>query len=49
MRSKIEYIDQEPLLFTNTIRYNITLGKNFTDSDIIKACQKAKIYWFIKK
>jgi ATP-binding cassette subfamily B protein len=34
-------IPQEPEIFENTIRYNITMGVSYDDADILKACKIA--------
>jgi ABC-type multidrug transport system fused ATPase/permease subunit len=38
----VTLIPQEPEIFENTIRYNITLGLPFTDEEIMKACESAR-------
>jgi ATP-binding cassette, subfamily B, bacterial len=38
----VTLIPQEPEIFENTIRYNITLGLPFTDEEILKACESAR-------
>jgi ATP-binding cassette, subfamily B, bacterial len=38
----VTLIPQEPEIFENTIRYNITLGLPFSDEDIMKACEAAR-------
>lgn len=45
LREKIGYVSQTPLLFTGTIRDNITFGKNdATDDEVIRAAQAAQIH-----
>jgi ABC-type multidrug transport system fused ATPase/permease subunit len=43
LRNQILYIDQVPYLFEGTIRYNITLGENFTDEQLLKAIQDSDL------
>lgn len=38
----VTLIPQEPEIFENTIRYNITLGLPFSDEEIMQACEAAK-------
>jgi ATP-binding cassette, subfamily B, bacterial len=38
----VTLIPQEPEIFENTIRYNITLGLPFTEEDIMGACDAAR-------
>lgn len=37
----VTLIPQEPEIFENTVRYNITLGLPFSDEEILKACEAA--------
>jgi ATP-binding cassette, subfamily B, bacterial len=37
----VTLIPQEPEIFENTIRYNITLGLPFTDEELMEACEAA--------
>lgn len=48
LRSQIAYIPQEPVLFSASIRENLTLGDHFDENVIIKAAQKGHCYDFIK-
>ena len=38
----VTLIPQEPEIFENTIRYNITLGLSFTDDEVMAACEVAR-------
>jgi ATP-binding cassette, subfamily B, bacterial len=38
----VTLIPQEPEIFENTIRYNITLGLPFNDTEIFQACEAAR-------
>lgn len=42
-------MQQEPCLFTGTIRENITMGEDFTEEEIVEAAKTANAYEFIKK
>nr|APD26550.1 ATP-binding cassette transporter subfamily B member 1-like X9 protein [Brachionus koreanus] len=49
-RNQIALVSQEPILFTETIRENIRMGKlNATDKDIEKAAKDANAHDFISK
>ncbi|RAI89554.1 ABC-type multidrug transport system fused ATPase/permease subunit [Paenibacillus pabuli] len=45
--SRVAIVPQDPYLFSDTIRENILMGRNFSDEEIIKVCQIAKIHNFI--
>lgn len=45
----VTLIPQEPEIFENTIRYNITLGLPFSDEDIMGACDAAKFSDVVKQ
>ena len=48
LRSQIGYVPQEPILFSGTIRENLTLNApNATDDDIISACKLSLSHDFI--
>jgi ATP-binding cassette, subfamily B, bacterial MsbA len=48
LRSQISIVTQEPILFNDTIRNNISLGsENATDEEIIEASKVANAYQFI--
>jgi ABC-type bacteriocin/lantibiotic exporter with double-glycine peptidase domain len=38
----VTLIPQEPEIFENTVRYNITLGLPFTEEQVMQACQAAR-------
>ncbi len=40
--STVTLFPQEPEIFENTIRYNITLGLPFTDEEIMRVCEAAR-------
>ena len=43
LRENILYIDQTPYLFDGTIRYNITLGEDFTDKQLQQAIMASNL------
>jgi ATP-binding cassette, subfamily B, bacterial len=45
----VTLIPQEPEIFENTIRYNITLGLPFSEEDVMKACEAARFDDVIKQ
>ncbi len=47
LREKICYINDKRFFITGTIKDNLTLGKTFTNDEIIKACKMACIHDFI--
>ncbi|KAK9247777.1 P-loop containing nucleoside triphosphate hydrolase protein [Lipomyces tetrasporus] len=48
-RKNIALVQQEPVLYAGTIRYNVALGSpdTVTDEEIIEACKQANIHNFI--
>lgn len=50
LRTRLGYIQQEPIMFNDTIKNNILYGKvNASMTEVIKAAQDASIYDFIDK
>ncbi|MCU5606886.1 peptidase domain-containing ABC transporter [Bacillus cereus] len=47
LRKKIIYLNENPFLFKGTIKENLCMGENFSEEDIIKACQISEIFDFI--
>ncbi len=47
LREQVLYIDQFPYLFEGTIRYNITLGEDFTDKQLALAIENSDLQAFI--
>jgi ATP-binding cassette, subfamily B, bacterial len=45
----VTLLPQEPEIFENTIRYNITLGLPFTEAEVMKACDEAHFSDVIRK
>ena len=49
IRNIIAYIDQSPYLFNDPVRYNLTLGKRFTDKEVERALKQADLWNFVNK
>ena len=49
IRNNIALILQETRLFNDTLRFNLTLGKNFSEEEIIDALRKAELLEIIEK
>ncbi|KAK6104349.1 ABC transporter transmembrane region family protein [Brugia pahangi] len=50
LRNVVGVVQQEPLLFTGTVKENVRLGNlNLTDQEIIDACKTANAHDFISK
>ncbi|WP_152656292.1 ABC transporter ATP-binding protein [Oceanobacillus sp. CFH 90083] len=45
---RISVVSQEPYLYPDTIRSNIILGQDFSDSEMIKVCKLAEIHDYIQ-
>lgn len=43
LMEQFSLIRQQPLIFNDSIRYNITLGDNFTDEEVIEAVKLAQL------
>jgi ABC-type multidrug transport system fused ATPase/permease subunit len=48
IREKIGIVSQDAILFSGTIRYNITMGNNYTDSDVKRAAKLSMLDDFIE-
>jgi len=47
-RDRIAVVRQNPFIFNNTLRYNLTIGnRNVTDADVDRACEIAKVDEFL--
>jgi hypothetical protein len=46
---RLGFISQNPAVFNETLRYNITLGKDFTEAEINKAIEQAGLADFVKE
>ncbi|TPR23227.1 ABC transporter ATP-binding protein [Apilactobacillus timberlakei] len=49
IRKHILYMDQTPYIFSGSVRYNITLGENYTDEEVWVALRKIKMDHFVQK
>jgi ATP-binding cassette, subfamily B, bacterial len=49
LRSKIAYIPQDPVIFSNNIRENLTLGEKIETERLIEAAKLGQCYDFIQK
>jgi len=49
VRENVSLILQETRLFNDTLRFNLTLGKDFSEKEIIEAIKKAELFEVIKK
>jgi ABC-type bacteriocin/lantibiotic exporter with double-glycine peptidase domain len=47
--NSVTLLPQDPEIFENTILYNITLGLNFDQQDVMKACESAQFDSVIQK
>ena len=45
----VTLIPQEPEIFENTVRYNITLGLDFSEEEILNACDAARFLDVVKQ
>ncbi len=48
IRENVGFVIQSPLMFNNTLRFNLTLGKNYSDKQIYKALDVAQLNDFVK-
>jgi len=49
IRENVNLILQETRLFNDTLRFNLTLGKNFSNEEIFEALKKAELLEVVKK
>ena len=47
IRENVGFVLQSPLMFNNTLRFNLTLGKVYKDEQIYQALQVAQLYDFV--
>ena len=47
VRENVGFVLQAPLMFNNTLRFNLTLGKSYSDSEIYEALKVAQLYDFV--
>ncbi|NOZ89765.1 MAG: ABC transporter ATP-binding protein [Epsilonproteobacteria bacterium] len=48
IRENVGFVIQSPMMFNNTLRFNLTLGKDYSDEQIFKALKIAQLYDFVK-
>ena len=48
IRENVGFVLQSPLMFNNTLRFNLTLGKVYSDEQIYQALEVAQLYNFVK-
>ena len=48
IRENVGFVLQSPLMFNNTIRFNLTLGKEYDDNKIYEILKIAQLYEFVK-
>ena len=48
LHRKIGFVSQNPAIFCDTIRYNLTLGKDFQEEMIMEAINKAGLHDFVE-
>jgi len=49
IRENVGFVIQSPLMFNNTLRFNLTLGKNYSDEQIYKVLSVAQLFKFVKE
>jgi ATP-binding cassette subfamily C protein len=49
VRESVGFVIQSPMMFNNTLRFNLTLGKDYSDKKIYEALKVAQLYDFIKE
>lgn len=49
VRENIGFVLQSPLMFNNTIRFNLTLGKEYKDEKIYEILKVAQLYDFVNQ
>ena len=47
IREHVGFVLQAPLMFNNTLRFNLTLGKSYEDKEIYKALEMAQLLEFV--
>lgn len=48
IRENVGFVLQSPLMFNNTIRFNLTLGKEYDDEKIYEILKISQLYEFVK-
>lgn len=44
----VAYVDQQVYLFQDTVRFNITLGENYTDEEVMEVIKKCRLEDYVK-
>jgi len=47
VRENVGFVLQSPLMFNNSLRFNLTLGKEYADEDILEVLKVAQLYEFV--
>jgi len=47
VRKNVGFVIQSPMMFNNSLRFNLTLGKEYSDKQIYKALKIAQLYDFV--
>jgi len=47
VRENVGFVIQSPMMFNNSLRFNLTLGKDYSDEQIYKALKIAQLYDFV--
>jgi len=47
VRENVGFVIQSPMMFNNSLRFNLTLGKDYSDEQIYKALKVAQLYDFV--
>jgi ATP-binding cassette subfamily C protein len=47
IRENVGYVLQSPLMFNSSLRFNLTLGKNYSDEAIYESLKVAQLYDFV--
>ena len=48
LRRKISFLFQEPMIFSGTLRENVTLGENFSDEELLNVFKVCGLSYFIQ-
>ena len=48
VRENVGFVIQSPMMFNNSLRFNLTLGSDYEDSKIYEALKIAQLYNFVK-
>jgi len=49
VRENVGFVLQSPMMFNNTLRFNLTLGKEYGDEVIYEVLKTTQLYDFVKK